>query len=1383
MKCRSCGSEVPEAADACRSCGTLFPALAVDGLVEADRDRTPVSPAHRQGDPKAAAPTVRHPADESATEVGGGPPDLDLSRFPPGTLLADRYRIVGLLGKGAMGEVYRADDLKLAMPVALKFLPEAHERDEKRTARFLNEVKVARQVSHPNVCRVFDVGEVDGHSFLSMEYVDGEDLVSLQRRIGRLPYVKALEVGREMARGLAAIHREGILHRDLKPANLMIDGRGRARITDFGIASLAASIHGDEVGVGTPAYMSPEQLSGREVTARSDLYALGLVLYELFAGRRAYDAGSVEALTQRMTTAPPPPSTLGVWLDPAVERVILRCLKTDPRDRPSSAAAVAAALAGNEDGGVLKTLVAGELVGRERWVEAGEELSRRHGRIAHRLLDEHGGREIAGVEGLVVFERPIAAVGYALAYHRALAEWSRQAGQVLPEGGEREELAARAGIHLGEVVLPEEAGDGPLEVEGAARTTVERLLSLAVARQTLLTRAAFDLARQSAAAGIRGLDPDGDLHWLAHGAYRVAGSVDAREVFEVGAPGSAPLAPPADSDQVRRVAGGETIPGWRPAPGLALPSRPNWVVEKKLGEGGFGEVWLAGHRKTGERRVFKFCYEATSLRALQREITLFRLLKEELGERDDITRILDWNLERAPYFIESEYTEGGSLLDWAEEQGGLANVPLATRLELLAQVADALAAAHSVGVLHKDVKPANVLITADRDGPRVRLTDFGVGLITDRERLASAGITVLGMTVLNETESAQAGTRLYMAPELVEGKAATVQADVYALGVMLYQLAVCDFHRVLAPGWQRDLKDELLREDVAAAVEGSVERRLGDARRLAERLRSLESRREARRADLRQLQARLEKLQKADRAVAALERARKRRRLMALAVAVLVLVAAALALHARRVGREAERAEREAARANREAEASRQVSEFLVELFEVSDPYAAGSEAAPGQETSARDLLDRGAEKIAQELADQPEIQARLMRTMGVVYRSRGLFAAAGPLLEQALTLRREVHGDEHPEVAESLGDLALFRQERGDYERAEALYREALLIRRRLHGEEHPAIADTLFYLGSVLFRMGDYEAAEPPTRAALAMRRRLLGSEHLSVASSLNNLAVILRRQGDQEAAEPLYREALAIRRRLLGDEHPDVANSLRNLASLLASRGDYADAEPLYREALRTLRGSVVEHPDVALTLYDLAWLLLARGDYEAAEPLARAALAMRRRLLGDEHPDVANSLSRLAACLQAMGDDETAEALIREALVMRRRLLGDEHPRVATSLTDLAGSLIRKGEFSAAEDRSREALEIYRQALPAGHWRIHNAESVLGEILTRLGRYEAAEPLLHAAYPVLRDEKGERSPRSRDALARIVALYEAWGRPDKAAEVRARLEPAE
>jgi predicted Ser/Thr protein kinase len=297
---------------------------------------------------------------------------VDQGRFLPGTVLARRYRITGLLGRGGMGEVYRADDLKLGQPVALKFLAREVERDEGRLQRFLNEVRMALKVTHPNVTRVYDIGEVDGHHYISMEYVDGEDLSSLLRRIGRLPKTKAVQVARQLCAGLAAAHDQGVLHRDLKPANVMLDGRGQVKITDFGLAGLERTIAGVEARAGTPAYMAPEQWAGDEVTARTDVYALGLVLYELFTGQSVF-AGKTPAeilkLQQEGSSTVTSPSTVIEGFDPAVERVILKCMEKEPAARPGSALAVSVALPGGDP--LAAALAAGETPSPELVAQAG----------------------------------------------------------------------------------------------------------------------------------------------------------------------------------------------------------------------------------------------------------------------------------------------------------------------------------------------------------------------------------------------------------------------------------------------------------------------------------------------------------------------------------------------------------------------------------------------------------------------------------------------------------------------------------------------------------------------------------------------------------------------------------------------------------------------------------------------------------------------------------------------------------------------------------------------------------------------------------------------------------------------------------------------------
>lgn len=336
--CPSCSGPVTDDAYACPACGHAF----------------------------SAAPT-------DATVISGSlssPPSGEGARFDSGRIIRDRYRIVALLGRGGMGEVYRADDLKLGQSVALKFLPVGFEKDSERLRLLLDEVRTARQVTHANVCRVHDIDEFEGQHFLSMEYVDGEDLASLLRRIGRLPEERAIAVARQICAGLAAAHEAGVLHRDLKPANVMLDGRGQVRLTDFGLASLTQDSRANSARIGTPAYMAPEQISGVGASERSDIYALGLVLYELFTGKPVFVAETVDEMSSLHASAAPSRPTSHVdSLDPAIERAVLRCLEKDPNARPPSALTVAASLPGGDP--LAAALAAGETPSPELVAESG----------------------------------------------------------------------------------------------------------------------------------------------------------------------------------------------------------------------------------------------------------------------------------------------------------------------------------------------------------------------------------------------------------------------------------------------------------------------------------------------------------------------------------------------------------------------------------------------------------------------------------------------------------------------------------------------------------------------------------------------------------------------------------------------------------------------------------------------------------------------------------------------------------------------------------------------------------------------------------------------------------------------------------------------------
>ena len=361
-RCPSCTNEISEESVACPSCGA-----AVESSFAPTRLFSEVQDAPKAS---AAAGTRRDgggAGSTSATHRSVAPDSFEGARFVAGDVIAGRYRVVGLLGRGGMGEVYRADDLKLKQTVALKFLPETLSADGAALARFYQEVSLARRVSHRHVCRVYDVGEDEaGQHFLTMEFIRGEELASVIKRFGRLPADKAVEIARQVCAGLHAVHEHGVLHRDLKPANVMIDENGDARLTDFGLAAPAEELRGGSedyqrrVRAGTPGYMSPEQLAGAELTVRSDIYSLGLVLYEVFTGRKAFEAETLPKLLElrRSRATPTDLSSFVRDIDPVVERVVLRCLEKEPEKRPASALQVAAALPGGDP--LAAALAAGE---------------------------------------------------------------------------------------------------------------------------------------------------------------------------------------------------------------------------------------------------------------------------------------------------------------------------------------------------------------------------------------------------------------------------------------------------------------------------------------------------------------------------------------------------------------------------------------------------------------------------------------------------------------------------------------------------------------------------------------------------------------------------------------------------------------------------------------------------------------------------------------------------------------------------------------------------------------------------------------------------------------------------------------------------------------
>ena len=889
---------------------------------------------------------------------------------------------------------------------------------------------------------------------------------------------------------------------------------------------------------------------------------------------------------------------------------------------------------------------------------------------------------------------------------------------------------------------------------------------------------------------------------------------------------------------------------------------------RKLGEGGMSVVYMAQRDDEEYERLVALKLIRVGMDS-EDQLRRFRVERQVLAQlvHPNIARLYDGGTtgEGLPYFA-MELVEGEPIDVYCDRL----RLGVRSRLELFIQVCSAVRAAHQNLVVHRDIKPSNILVTAEGVP---KLLDFGIAKLLD-PRWDSAGheATVKWLRVM---------TPSYASPEQVRGEAITTASDVYSLGVLLYGLLTGDLPHRFEDRTPSQVERQLAEEEptrasvavadkaVAAARRGVstgelVRQLVGDldnvvAKALhkdpAQRYGSAEQLAE----DLRRHLAGLTVTAHPDsfgyRARKFLRRHRAPVAVTAAFVAVVVCAAVLLALQSTRIARERDLAQQERDKA-------RQIAAFTQDVFTFSDPFAVpGSGPPPGETLLARDVLEHAAERIARELEDQPEIQAALRNTIGSVYASLALYDEARKHLNAALAARRELHGREHPSVAESLHQLAMVIHDQGEYQAAEPLLREALRIRRTTLGEEHQDCAMSLRGLAVARHSQGDYESSETLYRQALELQRRLLAPDHDELVTTLNGLAILLHDRGDLDDAEALYRETLDLRRKSLGEEHPLVAESynnlgiligqqgrfdqsepllrralslyrkalgekhpevariLANLGSLLSEQGRYADAEAayskaldlhreilgeqhpmvamdvsnlavlmrekgeleraeaLYREALSLLLASLgEEHAHTAFVRSFLAEVLLAQGDYAEAEVLFEKVLSVQRRLLGPEHPQIAWTLQKLAELHRKKGDRAGAEALFREALAMQRAVLDGDHVEMAKSLMEL-GALLSESEHGdpSCAELLQEALEINRRLLPEDHWLTAHAASLLGECLVRLRRFETAEKLLVESYRVLKAETREQGRLGFEAFDRLVALYQAWGKPEKAAAV--------
>ncbi|MBT8097378.1 MAG: ATP-binding protein [Woeseia sp.] len=553
---------------------------------------------------------------------------------------------------------------------------------------------------------------------------------------------------------------------------------------------------------------------------------------------------------------------------------------------------------------------------------------------------------------------------------------------------------------------------------------------------------------------------------------------------------------------------------------------------------------------------------------------------------------------------------------------------------------------------------------------------------------------------------------------------------------------------------------------------------------------------------------------------ASMAKSKRFQRLRAGVVAALAVLGVVAAMSAYFATQQRDLANQARTRAEVEAETAKQTTEFMVNLFSVSDP----SEAR-GNTITAREIMDKGAERIGKELTGQPATQATLMETIGTVYTSLGLYEQAAILLQQALDLRRQVFGENHTEVArtndrmgqvltkiadyasadaaltaaltvrrELLGDenlevaatltnLAELRAHVGEFEQAEGLLREALEIRTTILGAENMEVAQSLERLGLNLYNQGNYDNAETLLRESIAMRKTLLdGSPHPQLADGLNNLGLVLMDKGDSNGAKLMFQEALAMNRQLLDELHPTIAVNLNNLALLYHDSGEFTAAEQTYRDVIDIRQKALgAEHPEVALAKSNLAFLLYDKGDSEGGIAMQREAIEIYRKVFPDGHPDLASSLGALGNWLTNAGRYADAEPLVQESVAMRQQIFGDEHIHTAVGLSALAQLYLATGRVDDAREAADNAHTVLAEQLGEDHWRTAWAAGIEGSAMAELKQFDQAEKMLLESLSILRKGPGSGSRTVYIAITAgyLADLYQDWGRPEQAAEYRAML----
>ncbi|HKE43334.1 MAG TPA: tetratricopeptide repeat protein [Steroidobacteraceae bacterium] len=818
-----------------------------------------------------------------------------------------------------------------------------------------------------------------------------------------------------------------------------------------------------------------------------------------------------------------------------------------------------------------------------------------------------------------------------------------------------------------------------------------------------------------------------------------------------------------------------------------------YEILRVLGRGGMGEVYLC--RRADEQYQKQVAIKLVSRGTLSRQVqTRLRTERQILATLDhpNIARLLDGGTtpEGVPYLV-LEYIEGEPIDTYCDNH----KLGITARLALFRVVCSAVQAAHRNLIVHRDLKPSNILVTAE-GAPK--LLDFGIAKLLDvRQTSHTIAMTQADIRIM---------TPDHASPEQIRGELVTTASDVYVLGVLLYELlcgqrpfhvAGLRFHEIERLICEQDPpppshawttmhtgRKELER---IAEQRGSTPQRLrrqlsGDLDNIV--MMAMRKEPERRYGSVERLSADIELYLRAMPVVARRDtwsyRARKfvTRHTLGVTLSVLFVLmlaafAASMYVQAERLRDERDRTRAQFERAEAERNRAERVSGFLVDLFRRSDPWESG-----GENATALELLERGAQRIETELANDPDTQANLLDAIGRVYLARGETDKALPLLDRALRLRRELFGSEHVITASSMQSVGVARRYKGEFDQSRALLEDALRIQTQKLGENNEAVAVTLDELARWYRDVWELDTAEKTFRRSLAAFTAVDGPQSSQVANVTNELATLMLYKGEPVAAEQLYRQVLASDRTRLRADHPRLATETTNLAIALQMQGKLEEAEPLFKQSIESLERVLGrEHFDTTSALSNYGWFLQVKGDMDGAEKVLRDVLALDQKVQGRTHPYVGHDMSNLADLLYERGQFEEAERLYRQAIDIYKATLPENHQYVAGALTGLARIFAEQGDSFRVEALTERAVAIWRKQFPDDYWQVERSRAVVGRSLVQQGKYTEAEPILLKSYAALEKQRGVNDSSTRQVGGWLVQLYEKWGKTEQAARYRA------